>query len=121
MAEGLIGILQQPHGVVSTQKDEKEKLSYQWSYPNTWAPDNYLAFLALKKNGLLEEARTVATCYMENVSQCYEKTGLLWEKYDGIEGGVSKKNEYEVPEMLGWTGGVFEEFYRMKESFATTI
>ncbi len=27
-------------------------------------------------------------------------------------GGVAVVNEYEVPEMLGWTGGVFEYFYK---------
>ncbi len=108
----LVDMLQKPFGVVSTQEDVVENLSYQWSYPNTWAPDNYLAFLALKKNNLLNEAKTVATRYLETVSRNYAKTGLLWEKYDGIDGEVSKKNEYEVPEMLGWTGGVFEVFYK---------
>lgn len=107
----LITMLQQPYGVTSTQKDEVEKLGYQWAHPNTWAPDNYLAYLALEKHGLTEEARTVAMRYLENVSQSYEQTGQLWEKYDGVTGGVSTQNEYEVPEMLGWSGGVFEVFY----------
>jgi neutral trehalase len=31
----------------------------------------------------------------------------LWEKYDTLTGAVSVAKEYESPEMLGWTAGVY--------------
>ena len=48
---------------------------------------------------------------MENVADTYIKTGRLWEKYDGVKGGVAENNEYSMTEMLGWTGGVYSCFY----------
>ena len=105
--------LENDFGITSTEEDKIEgHITYQWSYPNSWAPDNYLCVWALEKNGLREEARRVAEKFMNNVAKTYEETGLLWEKYDGVEGGYAKKTEHDMTEMLGWTGGVFSHFYK---------
>ena len=45
------------------------------------------------------------------MSDEFIKSGRLWEKYDGVKGGAATVNEYDVPEMLGWTAGVFEYFF----------
>lgn len=40
----------------------------------------------------------------------FEKTGVIWEKYDGRDGKVAVTDEYETPEMLGWSAGVYRYF-----------
>jgi neutral trehalase len=44
---------------------------------------------------------------METVERCYAETGALWEKYDASIGKVSVTREYDTPEMMGWTAGVY--------------
>lgn len=107
----LTSLLEGPHGVFPTQIYERKSVTYQWAYPNTWAPDNYFCVRALKQNGLFPDAFRVAEKFTENVAVTFIKTGRLWEKYDGLFGGVAKKNEYSITEMLGWTGGVYSAFY----------
>ena len=108
----LLSRLEMAHGIVPTEEyRDKDGIVYQWAYPNTWAPDNHLCVWALTKMGLFADAERVAEKYLENVADTFEKTGKLWEKYDGVVGGVSRIAEYETTEMLGWTGGVFSCFY----------
>ena len=109
----LIGGLLHKNGVVSVEKTDDE-IAYQWGYPNSWAPDNYLAYVAAKACGEEEKAKEIADKYLNTVADAFEKTGRLWEKYDGVHGGVATVNEYDVPEMLGWTAGVFEYFLKGK-------
>ena len=40
----------------------------------------------------------------------FEKTSVIWEKYDGRDGAVAVTNEYETPEMLGWSAGGYRFF-----------
>ena len=109
----LIGGLLHKNGVVSVEKTD-DRIAYQWGYPNSWAPDNYLAYVAAKACGEEEKAKEIADKYLNTVADAFEKTGRLWEKYDGVHGGVATVNEYDVPEMLGWTAGVFEYFLKGK-------
>ena len=108
-AISLLNALLYDHGVVSTEKTD-DTLSYQWSYPNSWAPDNYLAYFAMKTLGEKALAEEIKKRYMKNVADTFLKTGALWEKYDGVVGGAATKTEHEITEMLGWTGGVFSYF-----------
>ena len=107
----LADTLSRPYGVLCVEKTE-QKTVYQWGYPNSWAPDNFLAYAAAKAVGEEETAERIALCYLETVSAEFEKSGRLWEKYDAVCGGAATVNEYEVPEMLGWTAGVFEYFFK---------
>ena len=107
----LADTLSRPYGVLCVEKTE-QKTVYQWGYPNSWAPDNFLAYAAAKAVGEEETAERIALCYLESVSAEFEKSGRLWEKYDAVCGGAATVNEYEVPEMLGWTAGVFEYFFK---------
>ena len=83
--------------------------SYQWGYPNIWAPHQYFAYEALKRNGLTAEANRLAKGYVSLLASVFEKTGALWERYD--DGGVAPSLEYTTQEMLGWTAGVYNHFY----------
>ena len=37
----------------------------------------------------------------------FDITGSLWEKYNVENGTIEVKDEYEMPEMMGWTAGTF--------------
>ena len=84
--------------------------SYQWGYPNIWAPHQYFAYEALRRNGLTEEAERLAKGYIGLLAAAFEKTGCLWERYD--DNGVAPSLEYTTQEMLGWTAGVYNHFYK---------
>ena len=99
------------YGVVCVEKVPSDTV-YQWGYPNSWAVDNYLAYSAAKAVGEEGKAEEIAKTYLKTVSEEFAKSGRLWEKYDAVVGGAATVNEYEVPEMLGWTAGVFEYFYK---------
>lgn len=106
-ARKLLSRLSYPYGIVSTQKDENEKIEYQAAYPFSWPYDNYLAYWGLKELGMLEEAKEVGLRWLKNLSMTYKNTGKLWETYDPFIGGRAKKKEYPANEMMGWTAGGF--------------
>ena len=79
----------------------------QWDYPSMWPSNVYFAVRALKLVHLPDDAERIARKYVSVVTDNFEKTGSLWEKYDASTGGVSVSGEYETPRMLGWTAGVY--------------
>jgi alpha,alpha-trehalase len=87
-------------------RGEKEEY-LQWDYPSMWPSNVYFAYNALKNVRLIEDAKRIAQKYMETVERCYAETGALWEKYDASIGKVSVTREYDTPEMMGWTAGVY--------------
>ena len=102
------------HGVCSCQFIETHGQHYQWGYPNAWAPHNYWAYVANARAGLAQTAEEIRNKYLSNVAEEFEKSGKLFEKYDGEKGGKATVNEYGLPEMLGWTAGVYQTFYKNK-------
>ena len=85
--------------------DEK----YQWAYPNVWAPCQYVAAKALERYGCAGDAKRIAEKYCKLIERNFEKHGKLFEKYNGVTGGIDAVSEYGTPEMLGWTAGVYME------------
>lgn len=80
---------------------------YQWSYPNAWAPLQYLAVRGLHNYGFSKEAERISKKYIEAVTKTFEQTHNLWEKYNVREGNINVTHEYETPTMLGWSAGVY--------------
>lgn len=109
--EKINGVLIKEHGVVSTAIPSSNGEVYQWGFPNVWAPHQYWAFVANVKANKTETAKEIALKYLSVVANEFEKSGALFEKYDGVIGGKAVVNEYGVPEMLGWTAGVYRFFY----------
>lgn len=101
--------LMKKYGVLCCEKLKCDGLTYQWGYPNSWAPYNYFAYEANRLCGSREEFEKIAKAWLDNISETFLKTGKLYEKYDAIVGGAATINEYGVPEMLGWTAGTFEK------------
>ena len=106
-------------GLAACETVELAGRSYQWGYPNGWAPLQLIAVEGLANYGHYTDAERVAEKFLATVSGVYRDTGKLWEKYNVIDGSLRTASEYGTPELLGWTAGVFvalEEFMRSRHS-----
>lgn len=83
----------------------------QWDYPNAWPPLQASAVLGLRRYGYEEDARRIATKYLNTVCRHFKNTGQLWEKYNAQTGGIDVADEYPMPPMMGWSAGVFSFFH----------
>ncbi len=101
--------LEYPYGVTPTP-DRGEGVYYQWDYPCTWPAATCLMYKALKTLGMDEDAKRIAKKYNGVVDKNFVETGRLWEKYDAVTGGIGQSAEYDTPEMMGWTAGVYVYF-----------
>lgn len=111
-AEGLKKVLKGlefDHGVTPTPY-RGEDVYYQWDYPCAWPAATCIIYKALKTLGLYEDARRIAKKYNDTVDANFVKTGRLWEKYDAVSGDIGQSAEYDTPEMMGWTAGVYVYF-----------
>jgi alpha,alpha-trehalase len=59
----------------------------EWAYPESWPQQQVVVGQALERYGSAERARAISRRYMANVIATWEKTGLTWERYDGVVGG----------------------------------
>ena len=100
----LLDMLELPHGITATVNVPG---NYQWGYGKAWAPLNMVAIEALDKVGMQQDALRIAHKYIDLITENYEQTGGLWEKYDAVTGEVVHGSEYETPQMLGWTAGAY--------------
>lgn len=98
-------------GLAACESRGEDAEYLQWDYPCMWPSNVYFAYVGLMRIGLCKEAEQVAEKYLKTVERCFEQTGTLWEKYDAEQGTVSVTNEYETPEMMGWTAGVYQFLY----------
>ena len=108
-AAGLLPFLEFKGGIAATEKIETP-CTYQWAWPNGWAPLQYIAIKGLDRYGLKEDATRIANKYVEVITDIFARTGSLWEKINVVnsESEVSSEGGYEMPPMMGWTAGVFE-------------
>lgn len=106
----LLEKLELPHGVSCCEYRGENDSYLQWDYPAMWPTNAYITYLALRNTGLAEEAKRIASKYVETVDKVFEKTGSLWEKYDSAQGDVAYSREYETPKMMGWTAGIYLYF-----------
>jgi len=98
--------LEMPCGVVACEPKPRN-YTYQWDAPNAWASFNVLAIKALDQYGYKNDAKRIAEKYVQSIDSIYQKTGNLWEKYNGITGTIDVKSEYDMPPFMGWTAGAF--------------
>lgn len=103
--------LEERYGLIACRFQDSR---FQWSAPNSWAPLNYIAFAAALRLGQQETAERLADKYMTAVERLFARTGQLWEKYNATDGELDSESEYGTPAMLGWSAGVYAEFYRYR-------
>ena len=68
---------------------------------SVWAPVNYMILKGLTGCGKNNLAYDIACNHLKNVTECFEKTGTLWENYapeKAQPGNISKSD------FIGWTG-----------------
>ena len=102
-------ILEYENGVTPTPY-RGEDVYYQWDYPCMWPAATCIIYKALKRLGLYDDAKRIAEKYNRAVDNNFMKTGRLWEKYDAVTGEIGQSAEYDTPEMMGWTAGVYVYF-----------
>ena len=110
--EGCLKIFNQlklEHGISAAAKRSENEVYYQWDYPVIWGETNYIAFLACLNCGLTKEARYTIEKFKNTVKTQFEKTGCLWEKYDGRDGSIMNV-EYNAPPFMGWTASTYQIF-----------
>lgn len=105
-AKGLLTKLETEFGVLTCEKNEIIG-TYQWDYPNGWAPMQLIVIEGLINYGYKDDAKRIASKFIKMVDDVYNNTGHLWEKYNVLDGTIDVKNEYEMPTMMGWTFGVY--------------
>lgn len=102
----LLAVLESDRGIFTAEKTDKK---YQWAYPNIWAPCQFVAIGALERYGCEADAKRIASNYAKLIEDNFATHGKLFEKYNGLTGGIDAVSEYGTPEMLGWTAGVYSE------------
>lgn len=102
--------LEFPYGLAVCE-DKPYPYRYQWSYPNTWPPTTFMAVFGLDRYGFKRDARRLARKYIGLVCRSFRMTGRIWEKYDAQQGFSSPGEEYETPEMLGWSAAAYSCLY----------
>ncbi len=71
-----------------------------------WAPTNYMVLRGLERNGYTDLAHEIAVNHLEAVTECFRRTGTLWENYgqeDAGEPGIHDGHP-GAREFVGWTG-----------------
>ena len=110
--KNLFKMLKSSGGIFTTAAVPEK--TYQWAYPNLWAPCQYIAYKALLRYDFKDESKWIAEKYIRLLEGNFARYGKLFEKYNGITCGIEAASEYGTPEMLGWTAGVY--LYLINES-----
>lgn len=78
--------------------------SLQWMYPAGWAPMQLMAVEGLDSYGYRQEGSRIASRFLSLLINQYQLTGILWEKYNVVEGTIALPNSrYGVLPNCGWT------------------
>jgi alpha,alpha-trehalase len=86
----------------------------QWDAPNAWPPEQDIiieGLLALNTTGSQKLARELMRTWVHAGYVAWQKTGLMFEKYNATElGGIGNGGEY-IPQFgFGWTNGVILKY-----------
>lgn len=92
-------------GLANTEKIPWKKR--QWDWPNGWPGQQYIAIAGLRRYGFHSEAERIATKWLNLNAKIFQKTGVLWEKYDVVNEAVGLSGLYPTQAGFGWTNGVF--------------
>lgn len=80
-----------PYGLTFTDRKypeiHPEFNALEWAYPESWPQQQVVVAQALQRYGFADQARQISRRYIANVVTTWEKTGLTWERYDGVAGG----------------------------------
>ncbi|MPT31922.1 MAG: trehalase [Chryseobacterium sp.] len=91
-------------GLVTTTKQTGQ----QWDFPNAWAPNQWIGYVAMKNYGFDDLAEQIKNNWSGNVERVYNNTGKLMEKYNAVDvKSIAGGGEYPNQDGFGWTNGVY--------------
>lgn len=91
-------------GLVTTTKETGQ----QWDFPNAWAPNQWIGYVAMKNYGFEDLAEKIKNNWSKNVERVYNNTGKLMEKYNAVDvKSIAGGGEYPNQDGFGWTNGVY--------------
>jgi alpha,alpha-trehalase len=101
-------------GISTTEKPTGQ----QWDAPNGWAPLQWIAEEAARRNGRPALAQAIVERFLARVERVYEGEHKLVEKYvvEGT-GGAAGGGEYPLQDGFGWTNGVTLQMLDRREEF----
>jgi alpha,alpha-trehalase len=86
-------------------------IKVQWAYPNGWAPLHYIVVEGLKKYGYNDEAKRVATAWVNTNLAWFDRNGVFLEKYNVVNPNKRPvEGVYPSQTGFGWTNAVFLRF-----------
>jgi alpha,alpha-trehalase len=123
LARAALAALEEPGGIVAGTEDSRGALGAdrpprQWDYPFGWAPHQIIAWRALERAGMPDEARRLAYRWTYMIAMnAARSNGAIVEKYDVVQRSIDASAEYGnvgarfrlVPEGgFGWTNASYE-------------
>jgi alpha,alpha-trehalase len=78
----------------------------QWDQPNGWAPLQWIAVVGLKTYNETQLAEAIARRWSCEITNAYQRSRVVVEKYDLMSGRAGGGGEYAVQVGFGWTNGV---------------
>jgi alpha,alpha-trehalase len=106
-ADSHLGLLDKPGGLTCSTYAS----GLQWDLPFGWAPLNWIAVDALKKNGFMEDARKISEQFTSTIRKSFEKEGTIHEKYnvETESSDVQLIAGYQNVIGFGWTNAAYVE------------
>lgn len=123
LARAALALLEKPGGIVAGTEESRGRLGAdrpprQWDYPFGWAPHQMIAWRALSRCGLDEDARRIAYRWIYMIAMnAARSNGAIVEKYDVIARSIEASAEYGnvgsrfklVPDGgFGWTNASYQ-------------
>lgn len=103
-AKTLREVLLKDGGIQSTNNNTGQ----QWDAPNGWAPQQWMAIMALENCNQKALAKDIATRWVNVNKKIYATTGKLMEKYNVVDMNAENGGgEYPSQDGFGWTNGVY--------------
>ena len=96
-------------GVMATTRRTGE----QWDAPSSWAPISAAIVDGLRSAGEASAtrlARELARRWVSSAHAAWAKHGVMFEKYDAVDGGSGAGGEYAPETGFGWSNGVTAKF-----------
>jgi alpha,alpha-trehalase len=106
-ADSHLALLDKPGGLTCSTYAS----GLQWDLPFGWAPLNWIAVDALKKNGFMEDARKISEQFTSTIRKSFEKEGTIHEKYnvETESSDVQLIAGYQNVIGFGWTNAAYVE------------
>lgn len=101
----LVTKFEQAGGFVTALDTQNQ--NFQWNYPNGWPSHQWIAIEALKNYDFNNDAKRVATKWLDLNTRVFEQTGRFVEKYNVVQNSIDTTGTYPLQDGFGWTNGVY--------------